>query len=247
MDSRALIRIAGVVLPLTMMVPALPALPTRAQPGADTTRRSPLAGNAATLLRGGEMGELLAVYLPRAEVQVQRMLEDAREAERSATGEVESIRRLAEDAEGRERIMREELQTTRVRWDVARTSRDARASTQLDATYKRQVRERAYLEQMRDALRAEADRLESERAAAAAWVRALELELLVTRKNADLSGPVVLPGAVAQYRLLLRQMLDAQQAAAIRGRDAADRRRLVAERRLRQLETLNRLSVPVSR
>lgn len=235
----------------TVLAAALAAAAARAQPpvrgpaGADTTR-SPLTGNAATLLRGGEMGELLAVYVPRAEVEVLRMLEDAREAERWSMGEVESTRRLAADAEGRARIMREEIQTTRVRWDVARATRDARASQELDATWKRQAKERAYLEQLRDALRADADRLDADRMAAATSVRALELELLVARKNLDLSGPVAAPYAVAQYRTLLRQMLDAQQAAAIRGREAADRRRLVAERKLRQLETLNRLSAPAA-
>jgi hypothetical protein len=184
------------------------------------------------------------VHVPRGEHEVQRMLEDAREVERSAFGRAEEIRRLALDADGRARVMREEIQATRARWDVARIAKDARATVELDAAYKRQVKERAYLEQVRDALRADADRVESEHAAATAWVKALELELIVSRKNTDLAGPVATPAAVAQYRTLLRQMLDAQQGAAIRARDAADRRRLVAERKLRQLEALNRLSTP---
>ena len=246
MNPRVLLRTAGGALVAALILALATSRaqpPTRAGSPADTAR-SPLAGNAATLLRGGEMGELLAVYVPRGETEVQRMLEDAREAERSAAGEVESIRRLEADADGRARIMREEIQTTRVRWDVARATRDQRASAELDATYKRQVRERVYLEQLRDALRADAGRLEADRAAAGAWVKALELELLVSRKNLDLSGPVAPPHLVAQYRSLLRQMLDAQQAAAIRAREAADHRRLVAERKLRQLESLNRLSAP---
>jgi hypothetical protein len=239
MKPRDTLRLAGMTLALW-----LAALPARAQAPADTVRRSPLTGNSATLLRGGPMGELLAVYVPRLETEVQRLLEDARELERWAMDEVESTRRLALDADGRARIMREEIQTTRVRWDVARAAKDAAALAALDAAHKRQVRERTYLEQLRDALRADADRIEADRSAATARVKALELELLVARKNLDLSGPVASPAAVAQYRALLRQMLDAQQAAAIRARDAADRHRLVAERKLRQLETLNRLSVP---
>ncbi len=242
MDPRALFRPAGTMLALSLLV-----MPARAQAPADTARRATLAGSTATLLRGGSMGELLAVYVPRLETEVQRLLEDAREVERSATGEVETTRRLALDADGRARIMREEIQTTRVRWDVARAAKDPAALAALDASYRRQVKERVYLEQLRDALRADAERLEADRAAAAAGVKALELELLVARKNLDLSGPVAPPAAVAQYRALLRQMLDAQQAAAIRARDAADRRRLVAERKLRQLESLNRLSTPESR
>ena len=137
--------------------------------------------------------------------------------------------------------MREEIQTTRVRLDVARKARDVAASTELEAAYKRQSHEFDYFQQLRDALRADADRLEAERSAASARTRALELELNVARKNAELMV-TQLPGAVAKYRVLLHDMLAAQKAAAERGRDAAELRRLVAERRLRQLDSLTRLS-----
>ena len=241
MDSRTLLRLAGVVPALAVAITVIPA---RALAPAATAPPSPLTSNTTTLLRGGEMGELLAVYVPRTEIEVQRMLEDAREAERSAAGEIAAIRRLATDADGRARIMREEIQATKVRWDVSRATKDTRATQELDATYRRQLKERDYLEQMRDALRADADRLEADQVAAGASVKALELELLVSRKNLDLSGPKPTSFAVTQYKQLLREMLAAQQDAAVRGRDAADRKRLVAERRLRQLDTLNRLSAP---
>ena len=142
--------------------------------------------------------------------------------------------------------MREELQATRVRMDVARKARDQAAGTELDATYKRQTRELEYLLQLRDALRADADRLEAERSAASAHTRSLELEFNVARKNAELTV-TQLPNAVEQYRTLLREMLSAQRLAAERWRDAAERRRLVAEGRLRQLDLLTKLSPPKPR
>ena len=49
---------------------------------------------------------------------------------------------------------------------------------------------------------------------------------------------------VAEYRSLLHDMLDAQRTAAERVRDAAERRRLAADRRLKQLESLGRLTEP---
>jgi hypothetical protein len=243
MLPRALLRLAGLA---PMLAVAITVIPARALAPAATAPPSPLTSNTTSLLRGGEMGELLAVYVPRTELQVQRLLGDAREAERSAAGEIDATRKLATDADGRARIMREEIQATKVRWDVARTTGDAKAVQALDATYKRQVNERDYLEQVRDALRADADRLEADQVASAASIKALELELLVSRKNLDLSGPKPTPTAVTQYKQLLREMLGAQQDAATRGRDAADRQRLVAERRLRQLDTLNRLSAPAA-
>lgn len=216
-------------------------MPARAQAPSDTTSRPLLTGNAATLLKGGEMGELLAVFVPRGEAEVQRLLDDARRAEQSAAAEIESTRRLATNADDRARIMKEELETTRVRWEVARREQNQPATNELDATYRRQSRERQYLEQMREALRADADRLEAERAAATARVKALELELKVAQSNAQLSAAPTAE-AMAQYRELLRDMLVADGQAADRGRDAADKRRLVADKRLRQLDALERLS-----
>jgi len=220
--------------------------PAPAQAPPDTAMRSGLAGPAATLLRGGEMGELLSVYVPRGEAEVQRQLDDARAAERASSEDMDATQRLAEDADGRARIMREEIQTTRVRLDVARKARDLAATAELDAKYRRQGHELDYFQQLKDALHADADRLQSDRSAASARTRALELELNVAQRNAELLV-TQLPNAVTQYRALLRDMLDAQRLAAERGRDAAERRRLVAERRLRQLDSLTRLSATPQR
>jgi hypothetical protein len=183
--------------------------------------------------------------MPRGSSEVQHQLDDARASDRAAATTVDGTRRLAADADGRARIMREELQSNRVRYDVARKSQDQVATVELDAAYKRQSMEMDYLTQMRDALKADADRMDADRVAAAAHVHALELELAVSTKHAQLSTGKRPPDAtLAQYRLLLHDMLDAQRTAAERVRDAAERRRLVADRRLKQLESLDRLSAP---
>jgi len=113
------------------------------------------------------------------------------------------------------------------------------------AAYKRQSKELEYLTQMRDALKADADRMDADRVAAAAYIHALELELTVSTRHAELATGKRPPDAtVAEYRSLLHDMLDAQRTAAERVRDAAERRRLAADRRLKQLESLGRLTEP---
>ena len=225
----------------------------------------------ATLLRGGEMGELLSVYVPRNESEVQRLLGDSRDAEQSVLNEVERTQKLAQDADGRARIMKEEMEATRVRRDVARQANDAASLAQLEQAYQRQDRERAYLEDLRDALRADIERQDAEREAAASRTRALELELRVVQRNRELTSPprgssstrtaatgapapsaaasatpAPAPSAAAltQYRALLRDMLEAQRLAAGRWATAAQRRQLLAERRIRQLDALTRLTAP---
>jgi hypothetical protein len=242
-----MLRRSSVGLVLAALLSLDPAA-ARAQAPADTSQRAAIVGSAESLLRGGEMGELLAVYVPRGSMEVQHQLDDARTSDRSAATMVDGTRRLAADADGRARIMREELQSNRVRFDVARKSQDAVATTELEAAYKRQSRELDYLTQVRDALRADADRMDADRAAASAHIHALELELAVAQKHIELSrGRKPTAATVSQYRLLLHDMLDAQRTAAERVRDAAERRRLVADRRLKQLESLNKLSEPPKR
>ena len=233
---------------VTLMAGASVPASVEAQAPADTSGRSAIVGTAESLLRGGELGELLAVFVPRGGAEVQHQLDDARASDRAAATTVDGTRRLAADAEGRARIMREELQSNRVRYDVARKAQDQVATSELDAAYKRQSKELDYLTQMRDALRADAERMDADRVAAAAHIHALELELAVSTRHAQLSTGKRPPDAtVAQYRLLLHDMLDAQRTAAERVRDAADRRRLVADRRLKQLESLIKLTEPPKR
>jgi hypothetical protein len=226
---------------LALMTPRL----GQAQATADTSERAAIVGSVESLLRGGEMGELLAIYVPRGTGEVQHQLDDARASDRAAATTVDGTRRLAADADGRARIMREELQSNRVRADVARKAQDQVATTELDAAYKHQSKELDYLTQMRDALRADADRMDADRLAAAAYIHALELELAVSTRHAQLvTGKRPPDATLAQYRLLLHDMLDAQRTAAERVRDAAERRRLAADRRLKQLESLGRLTEP---
>ena len=230
---------------LTLLAGALVPACVRAQPPADTSGRSAIVGTAESMLRGGEMGELLAVYMPRGTGEVQHQLDDARASDRAAATTVDGTRRLAADADGRARIMREELQSNRVRFDVARKAQDNVATAELDAAYKHQSKELDYLTQMRDALKADADRMDADRVAAAAYIHALELELTVSTRHAELATGKRPPDAtVAEYRSLLHDMLDAQRTAAERVRDAAERRRLAADRRLKQLESLGRLTEP---
>jgi len=225
----------------------------------------------ATLLRGGELGELLSVYVPRNESEVQRLLGDSRDAEQSVLNEVERTRKLAQDADGRARIMKEELEATRVRRDVARQSKDAATMAALEQAFQRQDRERAYLEDLRDALRADIERQNAERDAAASRTRALELELRVVVRNRELTSPqhgssgtrgatgttgatsataatttapAPTAAALAEYRGLLRDMLEAQREAAGRWATAAERRQLLAERKIKQLDALTRLAAP---
>ena len=238
-------RTSFVAVTLTLLAGALSPAWVRAQPPADTSGRSAIGGTAESMLRGGEMGELLAVYMPRGTGEVQHQLDDARASDRAAATTVDGTRRLAADADGRARIMREELQSNRVRFDVARKAQDNVATAELDAAYKRQSKELEYLTQMRDALKADADRMDADRVAAAAHIHALELELAVSTRQAQLATGKRPPDAtLAQYRLLLHDMLDAQRTAAERVRDAAERRRLAADRRLKQLESLSKLTEP---
>ena len=236
-----------VVAVLCLLIAADPRF-ARAQARADTSGRAAIVGTAESMLRGGEMGELLAVYVPRGASEVQHQLDDARGSDRAAATTVDGTRRLAADADGRARIMREELQSNRVRYDVARKAQDNVATTELDAAFQRQSKELDYLTQMRDALKADADRMDADRIAAAAHIHALELELAVSTRHAQMSTGKRPPDAtVAQYKLLLHDMLDAQRTAAERVRDAAERRRLAADRRLKQLESLTKLTEPAKR
>jgi hypothetical protein len=111
----------------------------------------------------------------------------------------------------------------------------------MDAALKKQQRELKYLTQLRDALQADADRLESAKAAASATARSLDLELQVVRKQAEIGATTPAPESLAQYRKLLRDMLESQRTAAERAREASDKRKALAEKRLKQLDTLSKL------
>ncbi len=216
-----------------------PAVPSPARVGMGTEA-------PATMLRGGPMGELMSVYPPRPVEEIRRQLDNSRALQKSADNDIAESRQLAEAADGQVRIMTEELQTTKTRLSVAKKMNNDgdRASLALDA--KRQEAEKKYLERLRDAMRADAARLDSESGAAQARVKALELEVEVARRHAELAAIAApnLPAAsdLSGYRTMLRRMLDAQRYAAKRGKEAAEKRQQVADRRLKQLDALVKLA-----
>jgi hypothetical protein len=211
-----------------------------AQSRADSTRVT-LVREVPTAFPSGAMQELLSVYVPRSRPTITRLLDDVREMERAALDEVNEVRRLADVADGRQRIMKEETKTTKVRRDVAKRDKNEAARAALDSAVKRQENEQRYLEHLRDALRADADYLNAERDAAAKRASALELELEAAEKHAAISAGRQDPATVSDYRALLRRLLEAQKASAERWQDASAKRKAVAERRLKQLESLSKL------
>lgn len=184
----------------------------------------------STTLPGGELAELLSAYVPRG-VQ-----------ERIADNEIDGARRMAVEADGRVRIVRGEMLATRTRRDVAHRTGDLAARTRAEVAYRRQAREADYLERLRDTMRQDAERAAAERDAAAARVKALDLELNLARMNADLRQPNPSLLAISRYRDVLWQVLEAQRAAADRARDASAEQSRAVEMRMRQVYSLSQLA-----
>jgi hypothetical protein len=192
-------------------------------------------------LPGGMMGELLSVYVPRKEEEIQRLLDEARVLQSMAETELKNSQELSTEAAGRIRIMTEEIAVTKAKRDAAKSAKDKVALAELDAAQKRQEREFKYLNKLSDALHADADRLQSAQAAAGAQAKALEIELQVARQQAAL-GATPASGAVAEYRTQLRRMLEAQRDAATQAGQASEKRKRLVEERLKQLNELAKLS-----
>jgi hypothetical protein len=199
-----------------------------------------LAPSTSSLLRG-TVAELLSVYVPRDLKDLQQQLQNAREFQMAATSQINTAHALAAEAESRVTVMTEEIETTKVKRSVAKQAKDKPAMEALDATAERQKNEKAYLENLRDAMMAEADRVETEQAAMAARVKSLELETLLSSKNEELRGPLANSQTAAQYQTLLRSLLDAQRDSADKFRKAAEKDKRVTDRRIAQLESLRRL------
>jgi len=199
-----------------------------------------LAPSTNSLLRG-TVAELLSVYMPRDVKDLQTQLQNAREFQIAATSQINTARALAAEADGRATIMKEEIETTKAKRSAAKKAKDKPAMDALDATSQRQENEREYLENLRDAMMAEADRVETEQAAMAARVKSLELETLVSSKNEELRGPLANSQSATQYQTLLRNLLDAQRDTADKFRLAAEKDKRVTERRIAQLKALSKL------
>ncbi|HET7903461.1 MAG TPA: hypothetical protein VFM17_02770 [Candidatus Eisenbacteria bacterium] len=202
----------------------------------------PPAPREVTMLQGGAMGELLSIYVPRPESEIRTSMGFARDLAVTTMREIETARRLAMESEGRLRVIKEEIETTKVRRDVAKKAKDEAQKNQLDGVVKRQERERDYLQRLFDAMRADTERLDADRAAADSWVKSLEEESLVARRQAEIGAREPSPDEAADYRGRLRRMLDAQKQASERWEKASELRKLVAERRIKQLEALSKIS-----
>jgi hypothetical protein len=228
----------GLGATLGTMAPAW-AAPAGPPPTAATPPAAPPAVTPSTTFPGGELGELLAAYVPREPGDLQRLVADARVLQRVASSEIDGAKRLAVDADGRVRIVRGEMIATRTRRDVARRTGDLVKRTEAEATYRRQMREVAYLERLRDTMQEDALRAAADRDAAGARMKALDLELQLSRMHADLRQPGTSLLAMNRYRDVLWQVLEAQRDAADRAREASSHLSRVAELRMRQVYSLS--------
>ncbi|HEX5000572.1 MAG TPA: hypothetical protein VFY29_20280 [Terriglobia bacterium] len=193
-----------------------------------------------TLLSGGAMGELTRIYSPRNEKAIESSLDFARDLEQSSINELDETTRLEREADGRVRIMKEEIETSKVRRDIAKKAKEP-AIRRFDDAVKQQERELKYLKQVQEALRVNSDRLESDRVAANTYRKALELELDVARRRGKI-GPSPAPEEISDYRDMLGRLFQAQKTAADRWVDAGKLRKRAAEQRIKGMRALERLA-----
>jgi hypothetical protein len=198
--------------------------------------------STASLLKGGAMGELLAVYVPRSEDDIKSLIEGAKKLQDAAQNEIDDAQKIAVEADGRAKVMKEEIQTNQEKLSLAKKTKNEAAKTELEAALKRQKRELSYLTSVSDAARTDSDRLKTEKTAFAARAKALELELDVAKQNVELSAATPTADSEAKYRAQLRNLLEAQRAAADRSSEAAEMLKRVAEKRLKQLESLAKIA-----
>jgi hypothetical protein len=236
---------ARMVVECVAVLMAVANRPADAQGSADATAPnstlSALTAPSGSSLLRGQVAELFSVYVPRTPADIQQQLDSARGFQISAIAQIAQTRSLAGDADNRARVMREEIETSKTKRGIAKKAKDKPAVESLDATVKRQEDELQYLLNLREAMLAEADRLATEQAAVAARVKALQFETLVAKKNEELHSPLATSNAADQYQVMLRNLLDAQRDSAIKWREASEKDRKVAERRIEQLKALSRL------
>ena len=204
--------------------------------------RAQSSAQIPTLLRGGTIGEVFAIYVPRGESFIANSLNFARSLSKEASNDLLEAQRREIDGKGRLKILVEELRTSKTRRDVAKKTKDDARYREFETAVKQQEQERKYLEQMGQTLETNIERLESDRAAADAYAKALEMELDVARKHIQLNASEPTSLEISAYTDMLRNMLDAQRNAADQWVSAGELRKRVAERQLRQLQTLNKLN-----
>lgn len=211
-------------------------------PGAGDARIGLESGLSPSLLKNGPLGELLSIYPPRNPDEVQQLLRLARSEQESAQKDIAESRRIADAADGRVRIMNEEVQTTKTRLSVAKKEKSPSDRIALESELKRQQAELKYIERVRDAYKSDSALLDSRSNAASARVKALELETDVSRKYDVVAAPSDSAVDIAGYRDALKKMLTARQEAADRVADSASSEKAVATRRLKQLDALSKIN-----
>jgi len=241
--SRKNLRRVPLVLPLGIAAILFSGVKAWPQTAADQSgaRIGVLSGSPSSL-KAGPQAELMSVFTPRSQDEIQRRLEFARTNQEYAERDIALSHRLVQDAEGRVKISSEELGTTRTRLSVAKKANNAADRQTLELALKRQEAEKKYLASLLDVVKADADWLDSRKSAAEARVKALEIEKDTTKKYAELSSVASNKTAdTSGYQGLLRQLLDAQRKAADHAEDAASKEKEAAARRVKQLDTLAKL------
>jgi len=200
-------------------------------------------GLPPSILRGGKTGELMAVYTPRSEDEIQRLLDNAKSSQLSAENNYAESVRLAQSANGQLQIMTEELRTTQTRLSVAKKAKNSSDVLVLTGEAKRQQAEKKYLVSLANAMNADMASLDSQRAAAGAQVKALQIESDAAKKHNDIvAANLEKESDSTSYAALLKQLFSAQMTAANRALDAASKQNAVASRKLKQLDALSKLS-----
>ena len=139
--------------------------------------------------------------------------------------------------------MTEELRTTETRLSVARKEKNSADVSLLTSEAKRQGSEKKYLISLRDAMNADMASLDSQRIAAGAQVKALQIESDAAKRHDEIiAGNTEKPADTASYAALLKQMFSARKEGADRALEAASKQAALASRQLKQLEVLGKLS-----
>jgi hypothetical protein len=232
----------AVRLVLVALLALSPLKGSQQPPDAGGARIGLEGGLSPSLLQNGPLGELLSIYPPRKPEEVQKLIGLAHSEQESAQKDIAESRRIADAADGRVRIMNEEVKTTETRLSVAKKEKSASDRNALESELKRQKAELKYIERVRDAYKSDAALLDSRNSAASARVKALELEADVSRKYDVVAGGSDSASDIAGYRDALKKMLAARQEAADRVASSASSEKDVATRRLKQLDALAKIN-----
>src|SRR5678816_3098033 len=144
--SRKNLRRVPLVLPLGIAAILFSGVKAWPQTAADQSgaRIGVLSGSPSSL-KAGPQAELMSVFTPRSQDEIQRRLEFARTNQEYAERDIAVSKRLVQEAEGRVKISSEELGTTRTRLSVAKKANNAADRQTLELALKRKKKEKKYL------------------------------------------------------------------------------------------------------